>query len=788
MDGRVGASLPVSLSKTKELLMKPRYFPIFGSLFAFTAAGTLLMPQAATAQEAGPVEVNEDVEVLTRGPVHEAFAESVSFEAEAGFTISSAPPELIEELPPDQQPEGENVTWIPGYWAWDDDQSDFLWISGVWRNIPPGRQWVPGYWNDLGTGSFQWISGYWADTTTEEVEYVETAPPKSIEAGPNIAAPSEDHTWVPGNWMWSTTRYVWRPGYWLALRPNWTWVPSRHCWTPRGYVYVDGYWDYAVVNRGVLFAPIHFRRHVWSTPGYYYRPSIVVSLNVFSDHLFIRPRHRHYYFGDYYAPRYRDSGFYASFHWHRHHHRGYDPIYAYQRWNHRHDNRWERRHEDNYNYFRDNDRFRPPHTWAAMRGLRGETFDNDRGRSRLFANSFDGIVKSPERGQKFRAVDKARSQQFVAQRQEMRNFSRQRRDMETKRPVTPAPAGGDPVRPLTVREKLRRSPVVGRQAEQFAKSEAPPKRPEARGNALRQNRGGKAGTPEPRAPGLPETARRGNGNDDTARPGRPGREVTPKERTREMPDRSPATGTDGKTTPPDRTRRTPQVTPQTRETPKRQVTPERKVQPQPRTRETPKREVTPERKVQPQPRTRETPKRQVTPERKVQPQPRETPKRQVTPERKVQPQPQRQPQRQVQPQRQPQRQPQVRPERKPQEKQQIRQVPQRRPEPNAQRIAQPKPQARPQPQQRQVQPRQQQARPQPQQRQVQPRQQQARPQPQQRQVQPRQQQARPQPQQRQVQPRQQQARPQPQQRQVQPRQQPQQRQNQKERNQDRNRG
>lgn len=33
-------------------------------------------------------------------------------------------------LPPDQKPEGDDVAWIPGYWAWDDERNDFLWVSG----------------------------------------------------------------------------------------------------------------------------------------------------------------------------------------------------------------------------------------------------------------------------------------------------------------------------------------------------------------------------------------------------------------------------------------------------------------------------------------------------------------------------------------------------------------------------------------------------------------------------------------------------------------------------------
>jgi hypothetical protein len=658
--------------------MKPRHFRIIGTLSAFIATGALFISPEAGALSA-EVEAAQDVEVLTRGPVHEAFAESVSFDPQPGMIIRSAPPENIEELPPEQQLEGDNVTWIPGYWAWDDDRGDFIWISGIWRNLPPERQWVPGYWDALEGGEYQWTSGYWSDAEETEVAYIPTAPPRSVDIGPNIEAPSEDHTWIPGNWVYGESRYAWRPGYWNPLRPNWTWVPSRYNWTRRGYVYIDGYWDYAVAGRGVVFAPVYFNRHVYSSPDYYYTPSIVVSLDVFASHLFIRPRCGHYYFGDYYAPRYRDSGFYASFSWHSGG-RGYDPIYAYNRWDHRHEDNWDRHQQDNYNYFRDNDRFRPPHTWSAMQRLRGESFEDDRGRSRVFANSFDGMVKNPERGQRFRTLDKDRRTEFVTQGKEMRKFGQERRQSEARGIVA-----ADASKKMVTREKIARSPFVGRSSEKFTKEKAPPVRPEPRGSVMRERL---------------QARKAENANPSPAEIAKPTRESVRPGTTREIPGKGPETANDRKVNPVPQTREAPQrqpqvtperkVQPQTREKPERKpmVTPERKVQPQ--TREVPQRQpqVTPERKVQP--RTREVPQRQpqVTPERKAQPRTREVPERQpqVTPERKVQPQtrevPQRQPQVQPQRQIQPQRQPQVQPQRQIQ--------PQRQPQVQPQRQIQPR--------------------------------------------------------------------------------------------------
>src|SRR5229473_6903536 len=85
----------------------------------------------------------EGVEVQARGPVHEAFAEPTETRPQPSVVVPKQPPSTIDELPPDQKPESDNVQWIPGYWAWDEEAKDFLWVSGLWRIPPPKRQWVP---------------------------------------------------------------------------------------------------------------------------------------------------------------------------------------------------------------------------------------------------------------------------------------------------------------------------------------------------------------------------------------------------------------------------------------------------------------------------------------------------------------------------------------------------------------------------------------------------------------------------------------------------------------------
>ena len=443
--------------------MNLRKYTIIGRLAALAAGWALLVPMQATASEQG-------VEELTRGPVHEAFAATASSDPEAGMFVRTAPPSPIEEVPPEQQLEGNNVTWIPGYWGWDEETTDFIWISGVWRNLPPGRQWVPGYWAEAGN-QWQWTSGYWADEEAKEVAYL-PKPPKSIESGPNVEAPSRNHIWVSGTWVNREDHYAWRPGYWEPGQENWTWIPAHYQWTPRGYVFIDGYWDYDVARRGVVFAPVRFEHSYYDRPNYIYTPLMVISLNVFVNHLFVRPSYGHYYFGDYYEPRYRNEGFYASCNY-RSGRNGYDPIYAHSRWEHRDDRDWERNRRENFDYYRDNQDARPPRTWAALEarpeGKRRGQRDDDQ-----LAMPLKQYAERPNGGQRFQAVSAESRTKIVEQNKEVRKFGKDRRQMETHADAPAAFVEGKKIE--AKHEKFMTSPVVAKPADQLSGKDAPPKR------------------------------------------------------------------------------------------------------------------------------------------------------------------------------------------------------------------------------------------------------------------------------------------------------------------------
>lgn len=441
-----------------------------GSLIAtLVALSTFAESSTLTAASRMQVETEGEVQVLTRGPVHEAFAETISFDPEPGIIVATQPPEPIEEVAPDLRPEGENVAWIPGYLAWDDEREDFLWVSGIWRDLPPGRQWMPGYWAEVDSG-FQWISGYWADAALTEIQYL-PAPPASVEEGPNIAAPSDNDNWLPGCWIWQQNRYAWQPGYWAPMQADWDWVPAHYVSSPRGYVFVNGYYDHSVSQRGVLFAPVYLNSGVYGRQGYSYSPSTVINLDWFSAHLFSRPQYHHYYFGDYYANSYSTGGYYPSFSYASSGY-GYDPFYARQRWINREDRDWQRGIERDFADRRDHEDQRPAHTFAAMKE-RTRIAPESSDKSLAAAMSLEQLTQNRESRQRFKAVDKEERQLLVQRREEMQKFRTERRRLETDT-VSNRTTQTEPVN-----VKLPQSPVVARNEDSPGKAKSLPKNPDA---------------------------------------------------------------------------------------------------------------------------------------------------------------------------------------------------------------------------------------------------------------------------------------------------------------------
>ena len=68
------------------------------------AAGLLY---GTATEQPPPIPAQEQPEVLTRGPVHEAFAEPVNLQIQAGLVVPNHPPANIVQSPPAERPIGD---------------------------------------------------------------------------------------------------------------------------------------------------------------------------------------------------------------------------------------------------------------------------------------------------------------------------------------------------------------------------------------------------------------------------------------------------------------------------------------------------------------------------------------------------------------------------------------------------------------------------------------------------------------------------------------------------------
>ena len=323
---------------------------VAGFSLAQRTVPTVSPPSAIKQQQ----QESEDQEVLARGPVHEAYATTAEVPMDGGPILDKRPPETVEELPPDQKPEGDNVQWIPGYWHYDEERKDFIWISGFWRNAPPGRVWMPGSWREVRKG-WQWTPGFWNEAKAEQAEFEYLPPPpETIDEGPSVPAPTETCFYTPGTWVYRTNRFRWRPGFWVEHRRDWIWVPDHYRWTPLGHVFVAGYWDEPLAQRGLLFAPVYFRPALLARPRFVYTPSYIVSNDCLTTSLFVRRGHCSYYFGDYFEQRYinagfnswcsagfRSSNFAINVNFGRQAPALYDPLWSYYALHHRNTPTWQ---------------------------------------------------------------------------------------------------------------------------------------------------------------------------------------------------------------------------------------------------------------------------------------------------------------------------------------------------------------------------------------------------------------------------------------------------------------
>jgi WXXGXW repeat (2 copies) len=425
-------------------------------------------PQGSQAPAGEPADPNAP-QVLTRGPIHEAFAAPVVHDPASGPLIPKQPPDPIQEMPPDQKPAGQNVQWIPGYWSWDVSRNDYLWVSGIWRDPPPNSQWVPGYWHQVEGGN-QWVSGTWIPVSSGPAQgqaqghgqgqpsYLPQAPPQSLESGPTTPQPNPNVAWTPGYWSWQGSNYAWRPGFWGAVQANWIWMPAHYVWTPSGYLFVAGYWDLPVANRGLMFAPVYYPQPVYAQPNFVFTPSIGIVGSAVTANLFVSAGTNQYLFGNFYAQNFLSVGItpWFSFSIGGGRPAFFDPLFSYYSVvNIRQNPGWAAQIRRDYILRRDNIAMRPPITYLEQTRLIERNITIDRGIGMPLSRM------AAERGMRLERVSEVERQQVRRQVAQLHQLREQRVQQEREGARARA-AGGAAARPRPM--NLAHSPIAARAA------------------------------------------------------------------------------------------------------------------------------------------------------------------------------------------------------------------------------------------------------------------------------------------------------------------------------------
>ncbi len=310
-----------------------------GILFAQDDKNDVPSPPTPVADLAVPNAVPEVLgaepgEVLTRGRSTK-LCQAGGRRHQRTANRSQGPPALIEELPPDERPVGENVLWIPGYFAWDEDRLDFIWISGVYRDAPRGilGSRVTGDQPLAGPNGFR-VFGLQSHKKQQiklkpKSSFTQSRRSRWSKARPSAA--ERESFWIPGNWRYVSNKYAWQAGYWSAAQHGLDLVPAPLHWNAAGYVLYPRVWDYSLAQRGLVFAPVYFDAAYYANPVVY-RPQVILRSNFLTVHLWSRTPLRALLLWRLLRQQLRDRGLPSLVYTARANRNYYDPLFTYYSW------------------------------------------------------------------------------------------------------------------------------------------------------------------------------------------------------------------------------------------------------------------------------------------------------------------------------------------------------------------------------------------------------------------------------------------------------------------------
>jgi hypothetical protein len=213
------------------------------------ASATAPTPEVAAAEV--PTEPPPVVAADPGIPLNEAVVGTTP--AAFGITTDTAPPAALAEDQPPMPMAGE--VWTPGYWWWSPPLGRYVWVTGAWRNPPPGQTWTPGMWARDRALHYGWTPGYWGAPGYVPVGVIEIAPPPWRTEVIGVT-PGPGFLWTPGFQAFRDGAYVWTPGSWL--RPpgeGFGWVEPHYLGAGGRFFFQPGRWDFPAERRGTVYRP-----------------------------------------------------------------------------------------------------------------------------------------------------------------------------------------------------------------------------------------------------------------------------------------------------------------------------------------------------------------------------------------------------------------------------------------------------------------------------------------------------------------------------------------------------
>lgn len=254
--------------------------------------------------------VNASTEILLRGTIHEAFAQPIVSSNTLQAVTDIAPPQpLQQQVSAAASGAARGMAFIDGYWSFNSVDGKYEWVSGILRRSPPGHHWMPGQWVKLENG-FARIPGAWISDKVGKPIEVSNVPAVS-KLAPEGVRPGADQFWVPGSFKIENGEAVQSAGHWARAAANtahWVWNPAHFIPTVNGAILVDGYWDFALGDRGVLFAPLRFDNTLDAQAAGRLASAVMLHAPKTFLHLFVDPKTQQYLFGNFYGDLAGGSG------------------------------------------------------------------------------------------------------------------------------------------------------------------------------------------------------------------------------------------------------------------------------------------------------------------------------------------------------------------------------------------------------------------------------------------------------------------------------------------------